>query len=118
LDAQAAPGKERADRERRLEGWRCNVLTALGERKGAIQEAERRAREASRRMTEGLSVVCEAVENDASDERGRSASRVLGWSTTAMASRYTHVITPIHSDLASRLDDLLWSSRDASIEPN
>jgi hypothetical protein len=72
-------------------GWRFNVLTALGEREGAIQEAERRAREALRRMTEGLSVVCEAVENDASDERGRSASRVLGWSTTAMASRYTHV---------------------------
>ena len=37
---------------------------------------------------------------------------VLGWSTTAMASRYTHVFTPIHSDLASRLDALLWSSRD------
>jgi hypothetical protein len=35
-----------------------------------------------------------------------------------MASRYTHVITPIHSDLASRLDGLLWSSRDASIELN
>jgi hypothetical protein len=35
---------------------------------------------------------------------------VLGWSTTAMASRYTHVVTPIHSDLASRLDGLLWSA--------
>jgi hypothetical protein len=41
---------------------------------------------------------------------------VLGWSTKA--SRYTHVITPIHSDLASRLDGLLWSSRDAPIGTN
>jgi integrase len=48
----------------------------------------------------------------------RTIMSVLGWSTTAMASRYTHVITPIHSDLASRLDGLLWSSSDASIEPN
>jgi hypothetical protein len=40
---------------------------------------------------------------------------VLGWSTTAVASRYTHVITPIHSNLASRLHGLLWSSRDAPI---
>jgi hypothetical protein len=43
---------------------------------------------------------------------------VLGWSTTAMASRYTHVITPIHNDLASRLDGLLWSSKDAAIGTN
>jgi integrase len=43
----------------------------------------------------------------------RTIMSVLGWSTTAMASRYTHVITPIHNDLASRLDGLLWSSKDA-----
>jgi len=48
----------------------------------------------------------------------RTIVSVLGWSTTAMASRYTHVITPIHSDLASRLDGLLWSSRDAPIGTN
>ena len=29
----------------------------------------------------------------------RTIMSVLGWSTTAMASRYTHVITPIHDDL-------------------
>ena len=43
---------------------------------------------------------------------------VLGWSTTAVASRYTHVITPAHNDPASRLDGLLWSSRDAPIGTN
>jgi hypothetical protein len=27
-----------------------------------------------------------------------------------MVSRYAHVVAPIHSDVASRLDVLLWSS--------
>ena len=58
LDAQAARRKERADRERRLEGLAVAVLTALGEREGAVRDAERRAGEALRTMTddEGLSV--------------------------------------------------------------
>ena len=58
LDAQAARRKERADRERRLEGLAVAVLTALGERDGAVKNAERRAGEALRAMSEdeGLSV--------------------------------------------------------------
>ena len=58
LDAQAARRKERADRERRLEGLAVAVLTALGERDGAVKDAERRAGEALRAMSvdEGLSV--------------------------------------------------------------
>ena len=63
LDAQAVRRKERADRERRLEALAVAVLTALGERDGAVKDAERRAGEALRTMTEdeGLSVR-EAVE--------------------------------------------------------
>jgi hypothetical protein len=63
LDAQAARRKERADRERRLEGLAVAVLTALGERNRTVQDAERRAGDALRTMTddEGLSVR-EAVE--------------------------------------------------------
>ena len=63
LDAQAALRKERADRERRLEGLAVAVLTALGERDGAVRDTERRAGEALRTMTaeEGLSLR-EAVE--------------------------------------------------------
>jgi hypothetical protein len=63
LDAQAARRKERADRERRLEALAVAVLTALGERDGAVKDAERRAGEALRAMSEdeGLSVR-EAVE--------------------------------------------------------
>jgi hypothetical protein len=58
LDAQAVRRKERADRERRLEVLAVEVLTAIGERDGAIWDAERRAGEALRTMTgdEGLSV--------------------------------------------------------------
>ena len=40
--------------------------------------------------------------------------RVLGWSTTAMVSRYAQVVALIHSDVASRLDLLLWSSPDSA----
>ena len=58
LDAQAVLRKERADRERRLEGLAVNVLTALGERDGAVRDAESRAGEALQTMTidEGLSL--------------------------------------------------------------
>jgi hypothetical protein len=44
-------------------GWRSNVLTALGERDAAVQDAERRAGDPLRTIThdEGLSVR-EAVE--------------------------------------------------------
>ena len=57
LDAQAVLRKERADRERRLEGLAVAVLTALGERDCAVRDAERRAGQALRTMTddEGLS---------------------------------------------------------------
>ena len=50
--------KQRADRERRLEGLAVEVLTALGERDALVRDAERRAGEALRMMTddEGLSV--------------------------------------------------------------
>ena len=63
LDARAVLRRQRADRERRLEGLAVTVLTALGERDGAVRDAERRAGQALQTMTEdeGLSVR-EAVE--------------------------------------------------------
>jgi hypothetical protein len=63
LDAQAALRKERADRERRREALAVAVLTALGERDALVRDAERRAGQALRTMTEdeGLSLR-EAVE--------------------------------------------------------
>ena len=58
LDAQAVLRKERADRERRLEGLAIAVLTALGERDALVRDAERRAGQALLTMTdeEGLSL--------------------------------------------------------------
>jgi hypothetical protein len=42
----------------------------------------------------------------------RTVMEVMGWWTTAMASRYQHVTDPIRRDVASRvgglLRDLLW----------
>jgi hypothetical protein len=58
LDAQAALRKERADRERRHEALAVAVLTALGQRDAFVRDAERRAGQALRTMTEdeGLSL--------------------------------------------------------------
>jgi hypothetical protein len=58
LETQAVLRKERADRERRLEGLAVAVLTALGERDAFVRNAEQRAGQALRTMTddEGLSV--------------------------------------------------------------
>ena len=58
LDAQAVLRKERADRQRRLQGLAIAVLTALAERDALVRDAERRAGQALRTMTddEGLSV--------------------------------------------------------------
>jgi hypothetical protein len=63
FNAQAELRKQRADRERRLEALAVEVLTALGERAGAVQDTELRAGGALLAMTdeEGLSVR-EAVE--------------------------------------------------------
>src|SRR5215207_9326949 len=57
-DAQAVLRKERADRERRLEGLAVAVLTAICERDSLVRDAERRAAQALRLMTdqEGLSI--------------------------------------------------------------
>ena len=58
LDAQAVLRKERADRQRRLQGLAIAVLTALAERDAMVRDAERRAGQALRTMTDdgGLSV--------------------------------------------------------------
>ena len=80
------------------DGWK-RLLAAAGVRDGRLHDA---------RHTAATDLLLLGVHE-------RTIMSVLGWSTTAMASRYTHIITPIHSDLASRLDGLLWSSRDAPI---
>lgn len=58
LNAQAVLRKQRADRERRLEALAVEVLTALGECAGAVQDVELPAGGALLAMShdEGLSV--------------------------------------------------------------
>jgi hypothetical protein len=63
LEAQSKRRRERAEREKRLEELAVLVLVAVRERDAAVANAERRAGQALREMTEdaGLSVR-EAVE--------------------------------------------------------
>jgi hypothetical protein len=75
---QAVRRKERADRERRLEGLAAAVLTALGERDALVRDAEQRAGQALRTMTdeEGLSLR-EAVDWCGSGLTVREITRLL-----------------------------------------
>ena len=78
LDAQAVLREERADRQRRLESLAVAVLTALGERDALVRDAERRAGQALRTMTddEGLSLR-EAVEWCGNGVTVREITRLL-----------------------------------------
>lgn len=77
LDAQSKRRRERAEREKRLEGLAVAVLVAVGERDAAVVDAERRAGQALREMTEdeGLSVR-EAVEWCGDEITTREATRL------------------------------------------
>jgi hypothetical protein len=105
LDAQAVLRKQRADRERRLEGLAVTVLTALGERDGAVRDSERRAGQALQTMTEdeGLSVR-EAVEWCRSGVTVREVSRLRP--TSAAAGVAT---TSASTALAASCSAMPWS---------
>jgi len=40
----------------------------------------------------------------------RAVMSIMGWSSTAMAARYQHMIDPIRKDIAKRVGGLIWSS--------
>jgi integrase len=67
------------------DGWK-RLLATAGVRDGRLRDA---------RHTAATVLLLLGVHE-------RTAMSVLGWSTTAMVSRYAHVIAPIHSDVASR----------------
>ena len=77
LDVQAKRRRERAEREKRLEDLTVRVLVAVREREAAVVDADRRAGNASRDMTEdeGLSVR-EAVKWCGDELTTREASRL------------------------------------------
>lgn len=33
---------------------------------------------------------------------------LMGWSTTAMAARYQHMVDAVRTDIARQLDGLIW----------
>ena len=88
LDAQAARRKERADRERRLEALAVAVLTALAERDALVRDAEQRAGQALRTMTdnEGLSAR-EALDWCGSGVTAREITRLLRFHDAHQGSR-------------------------------
>jgi hypothetical protein len=92
LDAQAILHKERADRERRLEALAVVVLTALGERDALVRDAERRAGQALRTMTEeeGLSLRA-AVDWCGSGVSVREVTRLLRPDGSHQGGRDEHV---------------------------
>jgi hypothetical protein len=92
LDAQALLRKERDDRERRLERLAVAVLTVLGERDALIRDAERRAGQALRTMTdgEGLSVR-EAVDWCGGGLTVQEITRLLRLDGSHQGARDEHV---------------------------
>jgi hypothetical protein len=78
LDAQAQRRRERAQRDKRIETLAVDVLTALTERQASIEECERRAGHALRKLTEreGLSVRA-AADWCGDDLTAREAKRLL-----------------------------------------
>lgn len=77
LDVQSKRRRERAEREKRLEGMAVRVLVAVGERDAAVARADLRAGQALREMIEdeGLSVH-EAVEWCGDEITTREATRL------------------------------------------
>ncbi|MET8221799.1 tyrosine-type recombinase/integrase [Streptomyces sp. NPDC005301] len=41
----------------------------------------------------------------------RAVMGLMGWSTTAMAARYQHMVDSVRSEVAERVDGLIWASR-------
>jgi integrase len=46
----------------------------------------------------------------------RAVMGVMGWSSTAMAARYQHMIDPVRQDIAQRVGGLLWRPSDGSVQ--
>ena len=38
----------------------------------------------------------------------RAVIGLMGWSTTAMAARYQHMVDAVRADIARQVDDLIW----------
>src|ERR1035437_11024952 len=109
LDSQSKRRRERAEREKRLEDLAVRVLVAVREREAAVADADRRAGNALRDMTEdeGLSVR-EAVEWCGDEITTREATRLRRMAEDAGAGQQQRGLgggrchTPTGSGAAAR----------------
>ncbi|MEU5278924.1 site-specific integrase [Streptomyces asoensis] len=46
----------------------------------------------------------------------RAVMGLMGWSTTAMAARYQHMVDAVRTDIARQLDGLIWTSEPERLE--
>ncbi len=46
----------------------------------------------------------------------RAVMSIMGWSSTAMAARYQHMIDPIRKDIAKRIGGLIWKAVEGAAE--
>ena len=97
---QSFPCRRRPDRERRLDRLAVAVLTALGERDGAVSDAERRAGEALQTMT--IDGVCRCA---------RRSSGAAGHPATPTRTRPARQRRPISARRIQRLGHSLSHHR-------
>ena len=98
LDTQAVPPKEWADREGSLKGLAVAVLTASVKRDALVRDAERRARQALRTMT---------------DDEGLSVRQAVGW----CGSGLTNSRTPLSVGLIVRGRTPRLRTRSPAVRP-
>ncbi|MDX2669303.1 tyrosine-type recombinase/integrase [Streptomyces sp. NRRL_ISP-5395] len=71
--------------------WK-ELLAAAGVRDGCLHDARHTA--ATVLLILGVS--------------GRAVMGLMGWSTTAMAARYQHMVDTVRNDIARQVDGLIW----------
>ena len=42
---------------------------------------------------------------------------IMGWSHSAMAQRYAHMVDPVRDEIASRVNDLIWTTQELQAAP-
>ena len=92
LEAQSTTRRERAEKDKRLQALAVRVLVAVGERDAAVTDAEHRAGQALRQMTqdEGLTVR-EAVHRCGDQISVREATRLRRLPTDDQVREAGHI---------------------------
>ncbi len=46
----------------------------------------------------------------------RAVMGLMGWSSTAMAARYQHMVDTVRSSIAEQVDGFIWQTSEASVD--